>query len=254
MIGNIGGSFGMSSMISQNKPTASQVFSKADADNSGGLTLAEFAPGQKTQNTAAINPVQKIMPSAQEAFDMLDVDGNGEISLEEFEQGQPVKKGPPPNISVSYESTTITSILSLQEISISGDASSIEDIIAKLMENVKETNKHSQAFNSGDEDGDGSLSSEEFASLHESKHGANAKRSAEEVFSKLDTDGNGEISEEEFLNGPHAKKGKGKNSNPLLSLQELEISMSTTLIQSTTTQANVSYASTQSFLEQLISA
>ena len=197
MIGSIGGSIGLSNIYSQNKPSAASVFQKADADNSGGLTLAEFAPNQKTQSTAPVSPVKSIIPSAEEAFNMLDADGNGEISLTEFEEGN---RPPPPPLNTSVmSSSTFSSLLEIQELSISGDASAIEELIDKLMENIEGAEA---AFLKGDEDEDGVLSEEEFTSLHESKHG-NKGRSADEVFSMIDSDGNGEISQEEFMNAPH---------------------------------------------------
>lgn len=130
-----------------------KMFSRADGDGSGGLSLDEFsAIGQGRNGTGAAESAGSAASAAatdraKEAFSRLDTDGDGSLTQAEMEAGRP----PPPNGGMAPD--TMSALLSSQE-SATGSGSATGS--------TANSNGLAELFSSLDADGDGSLSATEF--------------------------------------------------------------------------------------------
>lgn len=118
-----------------------RMFSRADQDSSGGLSLDEFRamrPGNSGTQAADSAGGTAAADRSAEIFSRLDTDGDGTVSAEELEAGRPARPA-----GGAFSAGSMAALLSGQEAS---ETSGAEDFFASL-----------------DTDGDGSLSAAEFA-------------------------------------------------------------------------------------------
>lgn len=156
-------SFGAAQNVQGFQQLRQQMFSKADSDGSGALSLDEFmAVGQNL-------PSGKNDSSAiKSKFSELDTDGSGDVSQAEMEAGKPPM---PPDMT--------NALLSLQE-----------------------ADSQSDPFTEADTDSSGSLSLEEFTKLGQlTGHSGDSEEQVSSLFQNLDTDGNGVITQAELESG-----------------------------------------------------
>lgn len=174
-------SFGAMSNMQSFQQLREQMFSKADSDSSGALSLEEFsAIGQNLPG--GNNDSSKV----QSRFSELDTDGSGDLSDAELEAGKPSM---PPDMAQS--------LLSLQE---SNSGTSLTDL-----------------FSTADADASGGLSVDEFTELGSLTGNSSASSDqVSQMFSQLDTDGDGEVTQEEMMAAapPPPPMGGMNGSNP----------------------------------------
>lgn len=118
-----------------------RMFSRADQDSSGGLSLDEFRamrPGNSGTQAADSAGGTTATNRSAEIFSRLDTDGDGTVSAEELEAGRPARPA-----GGAFSAGSMAALLSGQEAS---GTSGAGDVFASL-----------------DTDGDGSLSATEFA-------------------------------------------------------------------------------------------
>lgn len=118
-----------------------RMFSRADQDSSGGLSLDEFRamrPGNSGTQAADSAGGTTATDRSAEIFSRLDTDGDGTVSAEELEAGRPARPA-----GGAFSAGSMAALLSGQEAS---ETSGTDDFFASL-----------------DTDGDGSLSAAEFA-------------------------------------------------------------------------------------------
>jgi Ca2+-binding EF-hand superfamily protein len=170
-------SFGAASNMQAFQQARGQLFSKADSDGSGALSLDEFsAIGQNLPGGK--NDSSKI----QSMFSKLDTDGSGDLSQAEMEAGKPPM---PPDM--------VQSLLSLQE-----------------------SEQQTDPFGQADADSSGGLSLEEFTQLGASA-GQESESSdrVSSMFSQLDSNGDGQVTQEELqAAGPPSAPPPMGGSNP----------------------------------------
>lgn len=139
----ISGGVSSSTLLQQVQQARLSAFQKADTDGSGGLSLEEFkAAGPKDANGNAIAPPPGA-PGVEDMFASLDSDSDGSLSQAEQDSGFGQKFEPGGQNRLSGD--MITRLLGQL-----GD-SQLEDF-----------------FNTADQNGDGSLSGDEFTSAIES--------------------------------------------------------------------------------------
>ena len=97
-----------------------RLFSRADSDRSGGLSLGEFtAMAQRRAGPAAANSAGGATGAAQanhavqDAFRLLDRDNDGNLSPAELSVGRPPRN--PPATGGGFQSDTFTALLAGQE-------------------------------------------------------------------------------------------------------------------------------------------
>lgn len=118
-----------------------RMFSRADQDSNGGLSLDEFRtmrPGNSGTRAADSAGATTATDRSAEIFSRLDTDGDGSVSAEELEAGRPARPA-----GGAFSAGSMAALLSGQEAS---GTSSADDFFTSL-----------------DTDGDGSLSAAEFA-------------------------------------------------------------------------------------------
>lgn len=213
-----------SALLQQMQQARLAMFQKADTDESGGLSLEEFkAAGPKDEQGNAIAPPSGA-PSVEDIFASLDSDGDGSLTQSEMDAGFGQKTG----------QNNQQSLLS-------------SDMMTHLLSQLSDEETQS-IFSTADQDGDGSLTQEEFdaavetivtSALEEMPAGGpppgGAKGGSEEeetsssqVYDALDTNQDGTVSLEELLaanddddeNGFSFQAMKADFMKFLLSLQE----------------------------------
>ncbi|MFC0408314.1 EF-hand domain-containing protein [Roseomonas elaeocarpi] len=135
--------------LEQMKQMREKMFSRADQDSSGDLSLDEFesmAPGTSDTSPASSAGSTTATNRAAEVFASLDTDDDGSVTSAELEAGRSGGRPPGPPPQGGFSSDSMSALLSGQEASTtSGSSSASDDLFASL-----------------DTDGDGSLSASEF--------------------------------------------------------------------------------------------
>jgi Ca2+-binding EF-hand superfamily protein len=171
-VGSIGGGSSVNAAFLQQM--REQMFAKADADQSGGVSLDEFkALGQK--HSQGVQAGQN-MPSAEEIFASMDADGDGSLSMDEMKppeggpRGAGGHQGPPPG-GPQMSNDLMSALTSLQS-SDDSDSDSSDSTLNDL-------------FASIDTNGDGQISGDEFASLFSKDSSSSASQSIYQQLSSL---------------------------------------------------------------------
>ena len=164
------------------------LFSKADTDESGTISLDEFEAGNSDKSAASANSAGT--KKAEELFSSIDTSGDGELSDEEFsaffnklssetagamipfQMGGP-QGGPPPG----------------------GGHDPMQDLIG-----------------TADEDGDGVLALDEFVAAGPDDAAGSGK--SEELFASIDTDGDGSVTQDELDSFSEQRGLKGAGGMP----------------------------------------
>jgi len=169
---------GMSAMRGNRPPGGmdpAKLFSKVDADGSGGVDKTELQNllDDVAQKTGVSNST-----STDELFSKIDSNGDGSLSQDELSEGMKSIMPPPPSTMDFAQSRND-----------SRTGGSGDDLFGKV-----------------DSDGSGTVSQEELQALLDkmaSDHGTDSASapSGSEMFAKLDTDGDGALSQAEFEAG-----------------------------------------------------
>lgn len=139
----ISGGVSSSTLLQQVQQARLSAFQKADTDGSGGLSLEEFkAAGPKDANGNAIAPPPGA-PGVEDMFASLDSDSDGSLSQAELDSGFGQKFEP------------------------GGQSLLSGDMITQLLGQLSDSQLE-DFFNTADQNGDGSLSGDEFTSAIES--------------------------------------------------------------------------------------
>lgn len=154
--------------------TATQMFSRADTNSSGGIELDEFVagkPGHVSEEEAAAK------------FTELDTEGTGSLSQEQMAQGDPRRS----SAQLSDES------------------------MSALLELTQQNSSGSEIFNSLDADESGTLSQDEFIS---GRPGFASESDAATEFARLDADGDGSLTSEEVEAGQTESSSEVAGNRP----------------------------------------
>lgn len=145
------GSYSTSSLAAMKE----QLFAKADANNSGGLTLEEFTASLPEAPTGASGAGAA---SASQMFSDMDTDGDGSVTSAEFASFTPPKPSGTAGLAQMGSGSDILELLN--GLSSTEDSSSTSTTTASTS-----TDDASELFSALDTDGDGTLSETEFAAL-----------------------------------------------------------------------------------------
>lgn len=221
----------VSSMLNQQMQQARQdMFKKADADDSGGLTLEEFsAAGPTDADGNKIDPPAGAA-SVEEMFASLDTDGDGILSQSEMEAGKPEQ---PDGSKAGFSQNNLMS----------------GEMMTELFSSFESEEEVEAFFTAADSDGDGTLTEEELTAAVESMmqetapsgpppsgpppSGPPPSESSDEdtnaTYDAMDTNEDGTVSLEELLAAAKEAEEESQTSssalinnftNALLALQE----------------------------------